>query len=205
MKTHQCLIEGRKWIYLLWQGWPRRCSGAIHGPPRLVNDMAIFFGFFCVYFDIQICCPSLMFVASYWPQMEKVGHPRSIFFCVSLFFLCVCVFRHLRLHWVTRMPCSCRLRPSSCTWGWTEHTEQAQCDRHSERKPETVRQKLQQCDKIWSKADAMFRQNYNTVAIRIRTFKNRKHSKSGRFWYPIFEWFKPFENRTFCPVFKWYY
>ena len=91
MKTHQCLIEGRKWIYLLWQGWPRRCSGAIHGPPRLVNDIAIFFGFFFGYFDIQICCPSLMFVASYWPQMEKVGHPRSIFcVCISLLSVCLC-------------------------------------------------------------------------------------------------------------------
>ena len=127
------------------------------------NFLWLFFG----YFDIQICCQSLMFVASYWPQMEKVGHPRSILcVCVSLFFLCVCVFRHLRLHWVTRMPCSCRLRPSSCTWGWTEHTEQAQCDRHSERKPETVRQKLQQCDRIWSKADAMLRQNYNNGFIQ---------------------------------------
>ena len=92
--------------------------------------------------------------------------PFYFLVCVSLFFLCVYVFRHLRLHWVTRMPCSCRLRPSSCTWGWTEHTEQAQCDRHSERKPETVRQKLQQCDRIWSKADAMLRQNYNNGFIQ---------------------------------------
>ena len=167
MKTHQCLIEGRKWIYLLWQGWPRRCSRAIHGPPRLVNDIAIFFGFFFWVFwhsdllpEFDVCSKLLTADGKSWSP------PFYFIVCVSLFFLCVCVFRHLRLHWVTRMPCSCRLRPSSCTWGWTEHTEQAQCDRHSERKPETVRQKLHQCDRIWSKADAMLRQNYNNGFIQ---------------------------------------
>ena len=29
-----------------------------------------------------------------------------------------------------------------------------------------------------------------------------EHSKTGHFWYPIFEWFKPFQNRTFLSGFR---